>query len=277
MVSSLLLGNDLLGNAAPFWGDPTSTIDWCEPNYRLSRFVAEPGNTVSNLSFVILGLIGAIHEHNENSKRSYIAMYLLLSFIGLGSAAFHGTLTYLGQQLDELPMVWLLLGTLFVVNNDAIGSMQQKKLVAVSLILYTVVFSALHIHYKTTTAFQVHFGLLLAFLLGRVYHRFRDTNIGSQGRRIIKLYVGSGLLAFGCWLADYHGCQWISEYWPLPKWMPNGHVWWHVFMGYSAYCGLAMLHVLEAGEKLKPIKINYKLGIPFVCKDNDAIKGSQLF
>lgn len=86
----------------------------CEPNYQLSRFVAEPFNTFSNLSFVLLGLLGAAHEASENAKRSYIFMYLTVSAIGLGSMAFHGTLTFLGQQLDELPMVWFLLGSMFV-------------------------------------------------------------------------------------------------------------------------------------------------------------------
>jgi dihydroceramidase len=272
MLSSFLISYVV---ATPFWGEPTSTIDWCEPNYKLTRFVAEPLNTISNLSFVLLGLFGAIHGFREQAKRSYIAMYIMLTAIGLGSMAFHGTLTYLGQQLDELPMVWLLLAAFFVVNNDAIGSAQHKKHVGAALVTWAALFSAGHIHYKTTTTFQVHFALLLAAVLARVYHRFRDTNIGSQGRQIIGLYVSTGLLAFTCWLVDYHGCQWIGQYWPIPKWVPGGHVWWHIFMGYSAYCGLVMLHVLEAGEKLKPIKIDYHFGIPSVRKDTEALKNSH--
>jgi hypothetical protein len=61
--------------------------------------------------------------------------------------------------------------------------------------------------------------------------------------------------------------------------MPNGHVWWHLFMGYSAYCGIVMLHVLESSEKLKPILIKYRLGIPFVHADTDTVKqaASQIF
>lgn len=271
MFTGLLQSSSL----SPFWGEPSSTIDWCEPNYKLSRFVAEPANTISNLSFVVLGLMGAIHESSEKSKRSYVAMYLMLSAIGLGSMAFHGTLTVLGQQLDELPMVWLLLGSLYVINNDAIGSSSiQKKRVAFLLVAYAILFSAGHIVYKTTTAFQVHWGALLAFLLAQVWHRFRDTSIGQQGRRILQLYVGSGLTAFGFWLADYKGCAWLTEVWGNSslRWMPNGHVWWHLFMGYSAYCGILMLRVLESGAMLKPIRIRYFGGIPFVFHDNETVK-----
>jgi len=44
-------------------------------------------------------------------------------------------------------------------------------------------------------------------------------------------------------------------------------------MGVSAYSGIVMLHVLEAGEKLRPIHIRYKCGIiPFVYADHDSIK-----
>lgn len=264
----------------PFWGAPTSTIDWCEPNYKFSRFVAEPLNTISNLSFVLLGLMGAFHEMNEHSKRSYIFMYLMVSCIGLGSMAFHGTLSVLGQQLDELPMVWFLLGCMFVVNNDAIGTMRQKQIVSALLTVYGVIFSAAHIILKTTTAFQVHFASLLCALLARVYQRFRLTEIGSEGKHLIMLFCGSGLFGFMCWLADYHGCSWLKQNWPY-QWMPNGHVWWHLFMGYSAYCSVVMLRVLEACETQKPIEIKYRFGVPFACKvatsEVEKAKSSQIF
>ena len=49
-----------------------------------------------------MGLVGALHEANERSKRSYIVMYLTVALIGIGSALFHGTLTVWGQQMDEV-------------------------------------------------------------------------------------------------------------------------------------------------------------------------------
>ena len=248
----------------------------------MTRFVAEPLNTFSNLSFVILGIIGALHEANERAKRSYILMYLTVSAIGLGSMAFHGTLTFLGQQLDELPMVWFLLGCMFVVNNDAMGTPHQKSLVSAMLLAYALVFSAGHIRFKTTTAFQVHFATLLGLLLLRVYQRFRTTDVGDDGRHVIKLFAGSGVLAFACWLVDYHGCSWFADRnnWPF-QFVPNGHVWWHLLMGYCAYCSVVMLKVLEAREKAKPIEIRYRMGLPLAYKlgafDLERGKGSQIF
>lgn len=162
------------------------------------------------------------------------------------------------------------------------GTYKQKSVVSALLLIYAVVFSAAHIAYKTTTAFQVHFAGLLALLLLRVHQRFRTTDVGEQGRTVIKLFVSSGLLAFACWLADYHGCAWFSNpvNWPF-QFMPNGHVFWHLFMGYCAYCSVVMLKVLEASEKAKPIEIRYRLGIPLAYKvgsyDLERGKGSQIF
>jgi len=35
-----------------YWGPSTSSIDWCEANYAITRFIAEFTNTLSNLVFV---------------------------------------------------------------------------------------------------------------------------------------------------------------------------------------------------------------------------------
>ena len=60
----------------------------------VSSFIAEPANTLSNLSFVILGLIGAVHEINQvsihRSRVSYLLLFAGVAAIGLGSMLFHG-------------------------------------------------------------------------------------------------------------------------------------------------------------------------------------------
>lgn len=253
----------------------------CEPNYELTRFIAEPANTISNLSFVLLGLIGAYHEFLEKSKRSYIVMYLTVTAIGIGSMLFHGTLTVWGQQLDELPMVWHLLGCMYVVNREAIGTSNQiKATVSALLLLYAAVFSIFHIIFRTTTAFQVHFGALLGLLLARVAQRFRLVDPGDQGRQVIRLFVGSGLVAFACWLIDYHGCEFVLKNLRPFGMDPHGHVFWHLFMGYSAFCSVVMLKVLEEIQGGKNVEVRYVFGLPFayrVHKEASADKLNDLF
>jgi dihydroceramidase len=244
----------------PFWGLPTSTIDWCEPNYETTRFMAEPLNTISNLSFIIFGLIGAIHESQQRSKRSYVFMHLTVTAIGLGSAAFHGTLTFLGQQMDELPMIYYLLGCAYVVNHDSFATPRLRNSMITFLVLYGIVYSAIHIATKATTVFQVHFGFLLAIILTRVAYKFRKLTLGDDVKKIVLQFVVCGLTAFGFWLLDYHGCEFLSNDKNIlfnPKKMISGHVLWHILMGYAAYTSIVMLKCLQDTEKGLPFSVRY--------------------
>ncbi|TXC10462.1 hypothetical protein FocTR4_00005993 [Fusarium oxysporum f. sp. cubense] len=41
-----------------FWGQPTSTLNWCEEDYVISHYAAEITNTLTNLLFMALGVQG---------------------------------------------------------------------------------------------------------------------------------------------------------------------------------------------------------------------------
>ena len=80
----------------PLWGPVSSTIDWCEANYKHSSIIAEPLNTFSNLSIIIFGIVGALHElsltDSIEKQSSFTILYATIAFIGLGSFLFHGKL-----------------------------------------------------------------------------------------------------------------------------------------------------------------------------------------
>ncbi|KAI1242112.1 hypothetical protein IHE44_0005629 [Lamprotornis superbus] len=77
-----------------YWGPPTSTLEWCEENYAVSYYIAEFWNTVSNLIFILPPIYGAIQTYKDGLEKRYLAAYLCLTAVGLGSWCFHMTLKY---------------------------------------------------------------------------------------------------------------------------------------------------------------------------------------
>jgi len=94
-----------------FWdtiGITPASIDWCEPNYVVSEHIAEFQNTISSLAIMVGGLIGAGWAIKYRHHTSLTVFSLLIAFVGFGSALFHGTLLFIPQLLDELPMMYAM-------------------------------------------------------------------------------------------------------------------------------------------------------------------------
>ncbi|KAI8912748.1 phytoceramidase, alkaline, isoform CRA_d [Gorgonomyces haynaldii] len=88
------------------WGPVTATLDWCEENYVVSKYIAEWVNTWTNLNYLILcflGIYNALHTYNSTG---FIFSHLGMAVVGVGSFLFHMTLTYEMQLADELPMIY---------------------------------------------------------------------------------------------------------------------------------------------------------------------------
>ena len=89
-----------------YWEPHTSSIDFCEPNYLLTPYIAEPYNAFSSLAITALGLIGLLYG-NPTQELRFVVMYGCFAAVGLGSFALHTTLGWLTQSLDEVPMNWV--------------------------------------------------------------------------------------------------------------------------------------------------------------------------
>lgn len=129
-----MASNNNNNNNDGIWSPHTATIDWCEANYEVTKYIAEFWNTVSNLVMILLPLYGLYWAwtHSEYARRhssqsrplfvvpaSIILCNLGLVLVGVGSWLFHMTLLYPAQLLDEIPMIF---GSAFLIyaNYDII-------------------------------------------------------------------------------------------------------------------------------------------------------------
>ncbi|OQR93991.1 alkaline phytoceramidase (aPHC) [Achlya hypogyna] len=223
-----------------YWGDVTATIDWCEPNYVHSPYVAEFWNTISNLSFVVLGVFGLHRSLSLNFEWRFVLMYLNVMVVGFGSALFHGTLTLVSQQLDETPMIWSMLIWIYILyapdwENNPSHDIAMRWLLAALGVGFTIA----HAMYSFVLAFQLLFTSLTLSCLVRIYTYYCQTD-SAPGRGLAKLYLKSGLLGAACWLVDYHHCDSSLNFY--------GHAWWHFFMGFNAYYGPLFMQYVRASQ-----------------------------
>jgi hypothetical protein len=66
-------------------------------------------------------------EPFATDERRFWTQYLLSITVGIGSFAFHATLSFFGQQLDELPMVWASLMWMWLCSTAAVTGKEQKR------------------------------------------------------------------------------------------------------------------------------------------------------
>lgn len=111
----------------------SSSINFCEQDFRHSTYIAEPANVASSLgSYVPLALLGLFGPPSQQWRGTrFVVLWLALLSIGLGSTALHSLLTSYAQGGDELPMLWYTAATSYclldVITLDWLSSKQNDN------------------------------------------------------------------------------------------------------------------------------------------------------
>jgi len=234
-----------------YWGPATSSVDWCEANYRFSPYVAELFNTLSSLAIVGVGILGLVRYRKKLETRFSLA-FLAIATVGLGSALFHATLRFEHQMLDELPMLYLTLVMVFILLELRPERSHGRWLplaLAAHGILVTLLCSLTRGRLQFFV-FHASFGSAEAFALYRVYLLYRASN-RPRVRRLFRLGMSSYLGAVGLWFIDLRYCHFLSVTLPsfgIPN--PELHAVWHVLVSFGFY----LLVVLVAEERLEALR-----------------------
>lgn len=144
-----------------FWSPTTSTIDWCENNYEVTKYIAEFWNTISNLSMIIPPLYSYICSiiYRNPVEIRFVLAYFTVMLVGFGSWAFHMTLRYEMQLFDEIPMVWGSLLLVYVLASIVWPKLDNSLSFQASLIAYGVFVTYAYLQFVYPIIFQVNLSL----------------------------------------------------------------------------------------------------------------------
>ncbi|KZV93687.1 alkaline phytoceramidase [Exidia glandulosa HHB12029] len=267
-----------------FWGP--ATIDWCEENYRFSSSVAELANTLSNVVGVALAAYGCQFAIEERLPLRYLACFTIFAVVGLGSMAFHASLKYGPQLLDEVPMIICVSQCAYILFELSPAprhrAIRRQALTALIAIL-DVLFVSAYIAYPNPVFHQVVFGLLMVVTAGRSLQLLnRNTSHLSQRTRTTSsliLWVGACafVLGFLLWNLDNAFCGTLTGFkhrvgYPC-AFLLEGHAYWHVLTATGTYAMLVGITCtslcIRDGEGRYTIA--YKFGaLPFVRRVSPA-------
>ena len=198
---------------------------------------------------VIVGFLGIV-LHSKIERRFNVA-FGTICILGLGSVAFHATLSKFSQALDEVPMLYCAFAFLYTSTNQTYKLKKStQRWMAYALVFYSFLTTYL------VTAFEGHrqfmlfhfsFGSAQIYSSLQTFMLYRKLKAKEGSSLAIKIYE-RGLIyyfgAFACWLADMIACEFVNPHYAtavLPV-NPQFHAWWHIFISLGVYnIGLFLL------------------------------------
>lgn len=272
-----------------FWGEITSTIDWCEENYVLSFYVAEFLNTTTNLIFIILATFAIVHAYINKLEPRFIFTGFGFLTVGIGSWFFHMTLKYHFQLLDELPMIYATCIPFWSVFSE-FRSKQVSVFIGIGIFMAANTLTLVYLYVKNPTLHQAAYGILNFCIIFRSYQLSNkyvlDKNAKANLQSTLIWGLGLFLLGYMVWNVDIHFCGHLRDarrFVGIPYGVVlEGHGWWHIFTGLGIYYYLVYQEYLRCfltgTEKFYTYK--WVLGLPIVvCKDPsglDTFKAQRL-
>ncbi|NXD16450.1 ACER1 ceramidase, partial [Nothocercus nigrocapillus] len=203
----------------------SSEIDWCESNFERSAIIAEYYNTVSAGASAGPGRRGSL-----GCGRTLLTQ--LASFLaGIFSSYFHMTLSYVGQLLDELSILWALAAAYSfwypkVYFPRCIKSRKHffwlSGVTTVVSTFLSFIKPALNAYALNCIAFH------LLYLTRKELKKCNDERVHRTARIMIMWWV----LAITSWISD----RWLCGLWQMIN-FPYFHSFWHVLIAMSLlYC-----------------------------------------
>ena len=184
-------------------------IDYCEPNYHYTPYVAELFNTLTNLSFILSALYAFQQCRRFQLPGRFYAIAAFILLTGINSAAFHATLTWAGLKADETSENLIFVALIHMHRHWLVTALHAVVATLGVLFFHLLLFCELHI-------------VAVSFVTIRHYYRrsAADPSVRAPFMRGFAL----SLAGEACWLLDHVACEALGWQWQL-------HAWWHLLIG----------------------------------------------
>lgn len=254
-------------------GFARASIDFCERNFEVSPWVAEPLNTLSSLPLAAVGLFGlcAVDRNAPSDspaweRRAFATAYAILAVIGVGSAALHATLTAEGQAADEAPMLLLNLVFLFVL-----AQIERERGPWLARAFCAVGLGAVAVYLR----FQAFYGSFLAIYIssvvgtiagcGRLALRRSADGVREEARlRLVRplflvAIAAYALLGSTAWLLEMGYCDAVSASMLGPAFL---HPLWHCGAGTGTWLCVQLLSAARIASRGARPELRWRCGLP---------------
>lgn len=217
-----------------FWGPVQANHAFCEPHYAVSPYIAEFYNSLSSLIYIVC----ALSVKFPNDPLVHTAKWWLCA-VGVGSMLFHGTMRYVFQLTDEVPMV-AFLATLLIAKLSTPHSCLEKgkmKMANALVMLYSISLMASYIVLDQYEVF-IHGFTIMVLVDTVVTLTLLDWKNSIQVRAYVVSLI-SIVLGRVAWELEHFLCARYPQVWPL-------HVVWHFLSCLSAYAAMVTVYVIRA-------------------------------
>ena len=196
-----------------YWGSPDASVSFCEDKYNVLPYVAEYYNTMSAISYLIVGLI-----LKNFKKLNKISNSIL--FLGVGTMLLHGTLRKYGQWIDECGMLSF--------SYDVIVEYRRRKNKTTNFLYFICLIGSYFILVKFHFFVLLFLGLqvYIFILSNKSYKNFRE-------KVLIQAYSIVFAISMVLWFLDQFYCSYTKNY--------QLHALWHVGTSLSILLGCLTL------------------------------------